>query len=84
MELTLSKPIRLECGLELPNRLVKAAMAECLGKASEHHLPGSQECLAVYQKWAEGGWGLIITGSTSFIPPFLPRERPHYYIMRCF
>nr|BBJ34513.1 hypothetical NADH oxidase [Alternaria solani] len=71
MELTLSKPIRLKCGLKVPNRLVKAAMAECLGKASENHLPVSQECLATYQKWAEGGWGLIITGNVQVDPNHL-------------
>ncbi|KAF2832598.1 FMN-linked oxidoreductase [Ophiobolus disseminans] len=71
MELTLSKSIRLKCGLELPNRLVKAAMAECLGKASENNLPGNQECMAAYQKWAQGGWGLIITGNVQVDPAHL-------------
>ncbi|XP_014554676.1 hypothetical protein COCVIDRAFT_39424 [Bipolaris victoriae FI3] len=71
MELTLSKPIRLKCGLKLPNRLVKAAMAECLGKADEHHLPGSEECLAVYRRWSQGGWGLIITGNVQVDPDHL-------------
>jgi 2,4-dienoyl-CoA reductase-like NADH-dependent reductase (Old Yellow Enzyme family) len=83
MELTLSKPIRLECGLKVPNRLVKAAMAECLGKASENHLPVSQECLATYQKWAEGGWGLIITGMTSLIHPYPSKASNHYYLLCC-
>ncbi|RYP79595.1 hypothetical protein DL770_006596 [Monosporascus sp. CRB-9-2] len=71
MDLNLSKPILLKCGLVLPNRLVKAAMAECLGNANEDHLPGSQKCLAIYQEWARGGWGLIITGNVQVDPAHL-------------
>nr|WCQ76534.1 ApiH [Apiospora montagnei] len=61
MELNISKPLTLRCGLTLPNRLVKAAMAE--GFADVDQLPASQKCLAVYGEWAKGGWGLVITGN---------------------
>jgi 2,4-dienoyl-CoA reductase-like NADH-dependent reductase (Old Yellow Enzyme family) len=60
MELKISKPLTLKCGLTLPNRLIKAAMAE--GFADNGHLPASQKCLTVYGQWAKGGWGLVITG----------------------
>lgn len=60
MELRISKPLVLKCGLVLPNRLVKVAMAE--GLADSRHLPAGQTCLDVYGQWAQGGWGLVITG----------------------
>ncbi|KAK0120175.1 hypothetical protein ONS95_011581 [Cadophora gregata] len=57
----ISKPITLECGLTLPNRLVKAAMAENL--AGQNSLPNSKHLLAAYNKWSQGGWGLVLTGN---------------------
>lgn len=59
MALQTSKPITLPSGLVLPNRLVKAAMAEALAIDG---LPNSNTN-SVYEKWAEGGWGLVITGN---------------------
>ncbi|KAL5360787.1 hypothetical protein BJX96DRAFT_165427 [Aspergillus floccosus] len=53
------EPLRLPCGLVLPNRLVKAAMAE--GLADKGHLPGSR-ISRVYGEWAKGGWGALLTG----------------------
>jgi 2,4-dienoyl-CoA reductase-like NADH-dependent reductase (Old Yellow Enzyme family) len=47
-------------GQVLKNRLVKAAMEENL--ATAEHLPGD-ELKRLYQTWAEGGVGLIITGN---------------------
>ncbi|RYP13809.1 hypothetical protein DL767_010588 [Monosporascus sp. MG133] len=61
MALYLAEPITLQCGLILPNRLVKAAMAE--GMAGVDHLPGDQRCREVYGEWANGGWGMVITGN---------------------
>ncbi|KAI0543235.1 NADH:flavin oxidoreductase/NADH oxidase [Xylaria digitata] len=43
----LSQPLTLKCGLTLPNRLVKAAMAECM--ADGYGIPS--------------GWGMLITGN---------------------
>jgi 2,4-dienoyl-CoA reductase-like NADH-dependent reductase (Old Yellow Enzyme family) len=60
--LNLAQPLTLACGLTLPNRLVKAAMAE--GLANEDLLPGSKDCLNIYGEWAKGGWGLVISGTT--------------------
>jgi len=50
----------LPCGLQLKNRLVKAAMEENLADAQ--HLPTTQ-LIRLYRTWAEGGVGLIITGN---------------------
>jgi 2,4-dienoyl-CoA reductase-like NADH-dependent reductase (Old Yellow Enzyme family) len=47
-------------GQVLKNRLVKAAMEENL--ATSEHLPGT-ELKRLYQAWADGGVGLIITGN---------------------
>jgi len=50
----------LPCGLELPNRVCKAAMAESM--ATKTHSP-DEKYNRVYGKWADGGWGLILTGN---------------------
>ncbi|PTB61704.1 FMN-linked oxidoreductase [Trichoderma citrinoviride] len=55
-----SQPITLRCGLTLPNRLVKASMSE--GIATAKSLP-EDKIRNVYQHWAKGGWGMIITGN---------------------
>ncbi|KAK4235308.1 NADPH dehydrogenase [Achaetomium macrosporum] len=57
--LKIAQPLTLKCGLTLPNRLVKAAMAEQL--VGKNHLP-DERLQAVYKHWSEGGWGLIMTG----------------------
>ncbi|KAK0727516.1 NADPH dehydrogenase [Lasiosphaeria miniovina] len=56
-----AKPITLKCGLTLPNRTVKAAMVENLARAP-HFLPNEQ-LLSLYRLWADGGWGMIMTGN---------------------
>ncbi len=50
----------LPCGAILPNRLAKAAMEENM--SDEGQIPG-QDMLRLYQRWAEGGTGLLITGN---------------------
>ncbi|KAJ4302035.1 hypothetical protein N0V88_002168 [Collariella sp. IMI 366227] len=57
-DLQIAQPLTLKSGLTLPNRLVKAAMAENL--AGAQNLP-DERMQAVYKQWSEGGWGLIIT-----------------------
>ncbi|KAK8116057.1 hypothetical protein PG984_012559 [Apiospora sp. TS-2023a] len=59
-DLAIAKPLKLRCGLTLPNRLAKAALAE--GLADRGALP-SQATNAVYGEWAKGGWGLVLTGN---------------------
>lgn len=59
MDWTIAQPIKLKCGLVLKNRLVKAAMAECM--ADNDGLPTVKHN-NVYKEWGNGGWGMIITG----------------------
>ncbi|KAK1779876.1 hypothetical protein QBC45DRAFT_324949 [Copromyces sp. CBS 386.78] len=59
-DLKLAQPLTLPNGLVLPNRLIKAAMAEQLGFGN--HLP-NPELNAVYATWARGDWGMILTGN---------------------
>lgn len=59
MDLHLSKPLTLPSGLVLPNRLTKAAMAEAM---AENGLP-SPAMQKAYGAWADGGWGMVLTGN---------------------
>ncbi|MBR0797875.1 NADH:flavin oxidoreductase/NADH oxidase family protein [Bradyrhizobium jicamae] len=52
--------LTLPNGTVVPNRIAKAAMEENMADAE--HLP-SAELLRLYQAWADGGAGLIITGN---------------------
>ncbi|KAJ1327024.1 dimethylglycine catabolism A [Microdochium nivale] len=60
-KLQIAQPITLPCGLRLPNRLVKAAMAENMAAAATG-LPGN-DFVRVYDEWAQGGWGMVLTGN---------------------
>lgn len=53
-------PLPLPNGVIVPNRLAKAAMEETLADAGQ--LPGPR-IVRLYQRWAEGGAGLLITGN---------------------
>jgi len=59
-ELEISQPITLPCGLTFPNRLAKAALAEAW--ADRDRLP-SERLLDTYGVWADGGWGMVLTGN---------------------
>lgn len=59
MDLQIAKPITLPSGLTLPNRLVKAAMAEAM---CPDGVP-TPALNAAYEPWADGGWGLVLTGN---------------------
>jgi 2,4-dienoyl-CoA reductase-like NADH-dependent reductase (Old Yellow Enzyme family) len=69
MELKIAQPLTLKCGLTLPNRLGKASMAELF--AAKHKLPASKKCLASYGAWAQGGWGLVLSGHVQVDPRYL-------------
>lgn len=60
MAVTINDQLTLPSGLVVKNRLVKAAMTECIagpdGRAHEGHI-------RLYQRWATGGAGLQITGN---------------------
>lgn len=51
---------RLQNGLEIKNRIVKAAMSEAMGTKD---LQPKKEIVSLYESWAKGGSGLIITGN---------------------
>ncbi|MCO7518176.1 MULTISPECIES: NADH:flavin oxidoreductase/NADH oxidase family protein [unclassified Pseudomonas] len=53
-------PLTLPNGSIIPNRIAKAAMEENMADAD--HAPSAQ-LMRLYQAWAEGGVGLIISGN---------------------
>ncbi|PQE24954.1 hypothetical protein CJF32_00007309 [Rutstroemia sp. NJR-2017a WRK4] len=63
----LSQELTLPCGLRLPNRLSKGAMAEAM--APTHQL--DEKFLKAYGQWADGGWGMIITGNVQVSSKYL-------------
>src|SRR5512133_2601647 len=56
----LSQPLRLPCGVTLPNRIAKAAMTEGLADAWLRATPALDR---LYRTWSAGGGGLLITGN---------------------
>lgn len=56
----LFSPLTLPCGATIPNRLGKAAMEENMSEPGQ--VPGDT-LIGLYQRWAQGGTGLIITGN---------------------
>ena len=65
MTATIFAPLPLPNGTTMPNRLVKAAMEEHL--AAPGQLPG-EAIIRLYDAWAKGGVGLIITGNVMVDP----------------
>ena len=59
------QPLRLPNGSVIPNRIAKAAMEENL--ANPDQTP-SDQLLRLYQAWAEGGAGLLLTGNVMIDP----------------
>lgn len=53
-------PLTLPNGSEIPNRLAKAAMEENMADADQ---APSAQLMRLYQTWAEGGVGLLISGN---------------------
>lgn len=58
--MSLFSPLALPSGAVIRNRIAKAAMEENMADAD--HAP-SEALLQLYQRWVEGGAGLIITGN---------------------
>ncbi|MBO9710808.1 MAG: NADH:flavin oxidoreductase/NADH oxidase family protein [Caulobacter sp.] len=58
--MTLFDPLVLPNGSTIPNRIAKAAMEENMADAD--HAP-SDRLMRLYQAWAEGGAGLLISGN---------------------
>ena len=55
-----SQTLKLPCGVELPNRLSKAAMTE--GLATAAGIP-TAELARLYRLWSDGGAGMLLSGN---------------------
>lgn len=77
-DLKVNEPLTLKCGLTLPNRLSKAAMAE--HEATREMLPSSDHVRS-YSAWAEGGWGMVMTGEAhtkeTLAETYMTEHNPH-------
>ncbi len=71
MDNPLAQPLDLPCGVQLPNRLSKAAMTE--GLATSKGVPTS-ELERLYSLWSEGGAGMLLSGNIQVDADHL--ERP--------
>lgn len=60
MTIKINTPLTLPSGVELPNRLVKAAMTERLANPKNEV---TDRHLRLYKAWGDGGIGLQITGN---------------------
>jgi len=60
MTIMINTPLTLPSGVELPNRLVKAAMTERLANSANEL---TERHLRLYKAWGDGGIGLQITGN---------------------
>ena len=69
---TLGRPMTLPCGATLENRFVKSAMSESLSTVAN---APSEELFRLYDTWAKGGTGLLITGHVMVDPSALGEPR---------
>ncbi|MEI5907983.1 NADH:flavin oxidoreductase/NADH oxidase family protein [Bacillus spongiae] len=60
MESILYKEFTSKNGMKSKNRFFKGAMSE--GLADKNHLP-TESLYRLYEKWAEGGTGIVVTGN---------------------
>ena len=72
----IQSPFTLPCGIILKNRPAKAAMTE--GLADSDGVP-TAGLARLYQGWADGGCGLLLTGNVIIEPDHL--ERPGNVIL---
>ncbi len=68
----LDQPLTLRSGLDLPNRIAKAAMTENLADADNQP---THRLERLYRTWGEGGAGLLITGNLMVDRRYLERSR---------
>ncbi|KAL4398799.1 FMN binding oxidoreductase [Malassezia pachydermatis] len=59
----LQEKLVLPCGAVMPNRLVKAPLEEMLSTLGGGN--PTEGIFSLYRTWADGGWGMIITGNVS-------------------
>jgi len=71
MTIELSNSLMLPCGVEIPNRLAKAAMTEGLADPSGEP---NHDLAQLYGIWSDGGAGLLISGNIQIDGEHL--ERP--------
>ena len=57
---TLQQAFTLPCGVIVPNRIVKSAMSE--NNADKGACP-SKSIIQLYERWGQGGAGILITGN---------------------
>ena len=57
---SLATALLLRSGAVLPNRIVKAAMSECLGDKTTG--APTEELVRLYERWGKSGAGMLITG----------------------
>ncbi|MFN7144634.1 MAG: hypothetical protein ACK4YP_12720, partial [Myxococcota bacterium] len=57
---SLAPPLRLPCGVDLPNRIAKSAMSENM--ADPGHVPGDR-LVRLYERWGRSGAGLLLSGN---------------------
>lgn len=56
----LSQSLTLPCGAKIKNRILKSAMSEIMG-TNDHG--ASEQLSRLYERWADGGAGILITGN---------------------
>jgi len=64
---SLSHPLDLPCGVQLKNRIVKAAMSDSLGDGAGNPTDAQ---MRLYERWAEGGVALSLIGEVQGTPHF--------------
>jgi 2,4-dienoyl-CoA reductase-like NADH-dependent reductase (Old Yellow Enzyme family) len=78
MKIELCQPLTLPCGVEIPNRLAKAAMTEGLAEVNGEP---NNDLARLYGIWSDGGAGLLISGNILIDGDHL--ERPGNVIIDC-
>ncbi len=63
----LGRPLKLPCGVELKNRIIKAAMSDSLGDGVGNP---TEAQMRLYERWAEGGTALSLIGEVQVSPHF--------------
>ena len=70
-EINIESTMKLPCGVTVKNRICKAAMTE--GLADEQNR-ATQKHVTLYERWALGGAGILLTGNVQIDHRYL--ERP--------
>lgn len=68
----LSNELKLPCGAILKNRIGKSAMSENMGTKDQQ---SNSSLNTLYERWAKGGAGLLITGNIMIDPTALGEPR---------